>query len=95
MAGDAIGQARAEARWLAEVITKLTGERIPVQPVVVFPGWFIVCDRPWEQPVWVCNPKGLPTFIRRAPVHVTSDQARRIAFLLAEFAHARLPDSDL
>ncbi|WP_240900848.1 nuclease-related domain-containing protein [Thioalkalivibrio sp. XN8] len=31
-------QARASARWLSELIQELTGKRVAVRPVVVFPG---------------------------------------------------------
>lgn len=87
--GDALGQAKAEARWLEELLFKLLGEKIPVQPVVVFPGWFIDCERPYDMPVWVCNPKGLVTFIRNSRAGLSAGLQGRIQHALTEHVHLR------
>ncbi len=56
---DPIIQAQACARSLREV------KAFDVRPVVVFPGWFIVDQRPAGAPVWVLEPKQLPGWMMR------------------------------
>lgn len=58
---DPIIQAKAQAAWAKEILRDLTGKEFPVQPVVLFPGWFI--DGKGGSEVWVLNPKALPSFI--------------------------------
>jgi hypothetical protein len=38
---DPLTQARAEARWLQELLKSSTGKKFPVKPAVVFPGWYV------------------------------------------------------
>ncbi|NLV41364.1 MAG: NERD domain-containing protein [Candidatus Hydrogenedentes bacterium] len=64
-----VEQAKAQARWVNQVLRETTGKSFSVRPVIVFPGWFVdqmpkggSCD------VWVLNPKALPTFIENEPV---------------------------
>ena len=37
----AAGQARDNARWLEKELSKATGERVTVQPIVALPGWWV------------------------------------------------------
>ena len=63
-ARDPIVQAKAQANWLKEFFLEETGKKIAIQPIVVYPGWYI--DGPpkgAKHTVWVLNPKGLPTYI--------------------------------
>jgi hypothetical protein len=63
-ARDPIVQAKAQANWLKELFLEETGKKIAIQPIVVYPGWYI--DGPpkgIKHTVWVLNPKGLPTYI--------------------------------
>ena len=70
---DAIAQARANANTLAKIILEYTGQEIAVQPVVVFPGWFV--NTTVKKPnVWVLNVKGLLAFIRHERVQLTKEQ---------------------
>lgn len=36
-------QARAQAKWLAESLSKSTGHKVPVKPVLALPGWYVDC----------------------------------------------------
>jgi len=38
---DPLVQAKVQAHWLRALLFESTGRRIEVQPVVVFPGWFV------------------------------------------------------
>lgn len=60
---DPVNQARSLARWLRGFLVEMTGRPIPVQPVVVFPGWFVE-PMPPSFDVWVLNEKPAVTFIR-------------------------------
>jgi len=62
---DPVVQATAEARWLFDLLERSTGRKIFVQPVVLYPGWFVE-PQPANAEVWVLNEKALPTFIRNA-----------------------------
>lgn len=89
---DPVRQARAQAKWLQEQIVETSGKRVPVRPVVVFPGWFVVPTAEAKtSDVWVLNPKALPSFIEHsatqlaeADVHlITSNLTRYIRNTLA------------
>jgi hypothetical protein len=61
-------QAQRQAKWLADWLTQLLGQRPPVNPILTFPGWMII--RRGAGPVNVLNPKEiLPALLPRgAPV---------------------------
>jgi len=51
---DPIVQCKAEARELRNLIGDLTGRKFAVQPILVYPGWFVhPCEN--EKEVWVRN----------------------------------------
>lgn len=56
-------QAARQSAWLAQFLQNQLGRPIPVQPLLVFPGWMII--RKGRGPVNVLNPKELPTAIER------------------------------
>jgi hypothetical protein len=58
---DPVVQAKASAKWLRELLEASTGKRFFVQPIVLFPGWFIE-KMPSNAEVWVLNDKATPTF---------------------------------
>lgn len=60
---DAIAQAKGQARWLSALIAEATERKVFVQPVVVFPGWYVDAAAGSQSSVWVMEPKGLPAFI--------------------------------
>lgn len=87
-----IEQARACARWLAQLIEAGTGKRIPVRGVVVFPGWFVepmseawksVPDKPW-----VLEPKALPEFIEHTGERISEGDVALAAFHLSRYIRA-------
>jgi hypothetical protein len=61
---DPLIQAKACASDLTRMLERSTGKRFAVQPVVVFPGWFIDDRRASKASVWVLEPKALPSWIR-------------------------------
>lgn len=62
---DPIVQAKAQARWLVDALEQSTGRRFFVQPIVLFPGWFVE-QKLTNKPVWVLNEQGTPVFIKNA-----------------------------
>jgi hypothetical protein len=62
---DPIVQAKAQARWLVDALEQSTGRRFFVQPIVLFPGWFVE-QKVTNTPVWVLNEQGAPVFIKNS-----------------------------
>ena len=56
-------QAKAQANWVKEFIQEFYKENIPIQPAIVFPGWYI--EGTTKADVWVLEPKALKGFIIR------------------------------
>jgi hypothetical protein len=54
-----------------------------VQPVVVFPGWFIEAAPGAQRSVWVMEPKGLPAFLKNASQSLVAEDVKLAAYHLA------------
>lgn len=65
--GRVVVQALAQARWMRELLAESTGKRMPVRPVVLFPGWFVEQGPGATREIWVLEPKALPAFLGDAP----------------------------
>lgn len=61
-----LDQARANARWLAEVLRKELNESIPVVPVVALPGWFVELTREGAMSDVIVNNCKVPGFVKSA-----------------------------
>ena len=61
---DPVVQAKAQARWLVDLFEQSTGRKFKVQPVVLYPGWFVEASTQWPD-VWVMNEKQVPATITR------------------------------
>jgi hypothetical protein len=87
-------QARAAARWLRELIQELTGKKVSIRPVVVFPGWFIQPTAEAKaSDVWVLNPKALPAFIGNSRGQLNETEVHSFAAHLSRYARAELDKS--
>lgn len=79
-------QAKAAANWLKDLVKQSTGLVIPVQPVVLFPGWYIESSKAAKaSEVWVLNPKALPSFMKNREVQLAPDKVSMIALHLSRF----------
>jgi hypothetical protein len=58
---DFLDQARRQAEWLSRWLTEVVGELVPVQPVLVIPGWYV--ERVRRGDVLVLNGKNDYRFI--------------------------------
>lgn len=71
-------QVEAQKKWLEKQIVSLTGIKIIVKPVIVFPGWYIE-NQNKESNIWVLEPKALPTFIGNLPKTLNEENVRMIS----------------
>jgi hypothetical protein len=60
---DPIIQAQAEATALHKLLESSTGKRFKVQPVVLYPGWYVTATVQWPE-VWVQNQNQFPTTLQ-------------------------------
>lgn len=80
---DPLVQAKAQANWLRGLLFESAGRRIEVQPVVVFPGWYVEAAPGAQRAVWVLEPKGLPAFLNIAPQRLVAEDVKLVAYHLA------------
>jgi hypothetical protein len=80
----AIPQAERNSIWLAEYLTKKTGEKVEVEALVVPPGWFIEIKQPPTSGTMVMNAKYMVQYLRGRPARLSEAQVRRIIAQLDE-----------
>ena len=74
-------QAEAQARWIGRLLTEYTGKTWPVQPVVVFPGWYVVNGGTGN--VWVLNENAFCTYVKRARKRLSTEDTHTGCEVLA------------
>ena len=79
-------QAKAQARWLYSFFAE-TGYKPFIQPVVVFPGWFVEPHDRQAVGVWVLEPKALEGFIANSGKSIPSEEIRAMASALTSYVH--------
>ncbi len=85
---DSIIQSIAEANWLRRKLKESTGKEFQVNPVIVFPGWFVdpVSSKfAQEKGVWLLNPKALPKYIKNTPVILSNEDLNLATFHLTRY----------
>lgn len=82
---DPIAQAKAQAHWLKDLLMDLMGKNLKVQPVVLYPGWFI-SRQPREAQVWVLNEKAFPHFLKNEPSLLNLEEVHVIVGHISRFA---------
>lgn len=60
-------QARAQADEMRALFSDFLPEPVKVQPVVVFPGWFVDSESGSQRDVWVLEPKAFMKWLEKAP----------------------------
>ncbi|MEI6336416.1 MAG: nuclease-related domain-containing protein [Methylococcaceae bacterium] len=78
-------QVLAQKSWLEKQIATITGLKVSVKPVVVFPGWYIENHQNNKDELWVLEPKALPTYIENSPKIISEDNVRLISNHLSRF----------
>ncbi len=76
-------QAKANARWVRDLLKESINRSLPVRPCLVFPGWFVEPMPKDEREVWVLSPEGLAGFIRNEPAHMREEDLHLAASHLA------------
>jgi len=79
-----IVQAKAASRWLHELLEASTGKKFNIQPIVIFPGWF-VDTMPERADVWVLNDKAASAFIQGSKNHLLPEDVSLISFHLKRY----------
>ena len=77
-------QAKRNAAWLSNYLTKKTGEPVRVEPLVVLPGWFVRIVEKGNFPVKAMNANYLVRFLAGQPEIIPPAQVRRIITALDE-----------
>ena len=81
-----ITQATAEARWLENLLEQSTGKKFPIQPVVLFPGWYVDPQPSAErQKVWLLEPKALPAFVGNCSTCIKDEDVHMVSFHLSRY----------
>jgi hypothetical protein len=81
-------QAKAQARWLHNFFAESDFKTF-VQPVVVFPGWYVEKFDMKAAGVWVLEPKCLEGFLEKQPDNLSQETVRALASALASFIRQR------
>jgi hypothetical protein len=79
-----IEQAKMNAKWLSNYLSKKTGEPVRVEPLVVLPGWFVRFSEKGNFPVKAMNSNYLVRFLQRQDEKIEPTQVRRIITALDE-----------
>lgn len=80
-----ITQAKAQSRWVWQLLEELTAKRYKVKPVVVFPGWYIETSPNAYKDVWVLEPKALVKFLEYEPEVFTAEEAKILSNHLSRY----------
>lgn len=78
-------QAHAQAGWLQTLLRESAGREFQVQPVIVFPGWFVKSAGRSKRPIWVLNPKSLPAFLNQRQPILTNADIQLASYHLSRF----------
>ena len=78
----AVGQARDNARDLAIMLSKATGERVTVQPIVALPGWWVTLKA--KSDVKVLSGKQVSSFISSEPAQLSAKLIQQISYQLEQ-----------
>jgi hypothetical protein len=73
-----LGQIREPAAWLDHWLVQLLGRRVPVQPVLVFPGWWVEDQAP-QSNIRVTNPLQIAALAARRDTVLTQEQIDLVA----------------
>jgi len=75
-------QAHAQTRWLSDHLYRKTGERVPVEPVLALPGWYVTCSV--SSPNVHVNPKMYNFMADGKGKQIPEPQRRRIMTAIEE-----------
>ena len=82
-------QAKAQTSWLHRLLAESTGKPLPVRPVILFPGWFIVDSRQNRRDLWVLELKALPAWLENEKVQLAPEDINLASFHLARYVRSQ------
>lgn len=87
-----VKQARAQASWLSERLTKATGLSVRARPVIALPGWFV--EQKASSDVIITNPKVFRFMLkpRSNDAPLSTGTIRRIAFQVEQLCRMPKPE---
>lgn len=85
---DPLIQAKAQARWLSNFLAEAQFKAF-VQPVVVFPGWFVEPFDMNAAGVWVLEPKALDRFIEREQERFSAAEVKAMSSALSSYVRSK------
>lgn len=84
-----VTQVQAGARWLSNLVRESTGRSFPVQPVVVFPGWYVdTVGAGVGADVLAIEPKQLQGIVRAGARIIADSDVAMAALHLSRYARA-------
>ena len=87
-------QVTAAANWLREMLLEFTEQDYPIQPIVVFPGWYIQpTAESKSHPVWVLNHKAVPGFIVNSRNQLSTEEVHMISVYLSRYVRTLSPQT--
>lgn len=81
---DPILQVQAEANWLKDFVARRANRKAAIQPVLLFPGWFVEGDS-FGKAVWVMNDAAFLKVVAQQRESLSEDDAVYIADVLSEY----------
>ncbi len=90
--GKALWEAGKEAEYLREILAKDGSTCLHVQPIVVYPGWFVKDD--CSRKVWVLNDRYLVKKIRSLPLALSPENIQCIRLKIEAYARQKTAESD-
>ena len=78
----ATGQARDNTRWLERELSKATGERVNVRPIMALPGWWVTLKA--NSDVEVLSGKQVSGFISTEPTVLSAKVIQQISYQLEQ-----------
>ena len=90
---DPVVQAKAQTRWLTEIFEQSTGRKFKIQPVVLYPGWFVESSTRWPE-VWVMNEKQFPATITRQKPFIGEADVHLLTYHLKLHVIAKTKEED-
>ncbi len=85
-----ITQVSAASNWLKEILLETTGKKFSIKPVILFPGWYVEStEQGKKSPVWVLNPKALPSFIENQPDIISQEDMMLASFHISRYIRTK------
>ena len=80
---EVLTQINSASKWLQSTLSESTGKTYDVNPVVLFPGWYINSKQ--HSKIWVLEPKALRAFIAKQNPSIKTEDKKLAAFHLSRY----------